>query len=107
MFQYKRCFGIDRFDRAIAGINQSSEERDEDGTPFVAMSSISAIGRVIHSIQKDQAMLRQVEPIVLPLLKHTLTPCGVDGIDEGLSIMNCILSPGTDTVSAQMWELFP
>ena len=53
VFQYKRCFGFERFAKSIENINNENYEEDDEGTPLTAMQSISAIGRVLNSIDKN------------------------------------------------------
>ena len=41
---------------------------------------------------------------------HSLTPDGLDAIEDGIDIINCIIYYGTTPeapISAEMWKLFP
>lgn len=64
----------------------------------------------MHSIDKNPQLIRQVEPIVFPVLMHALTPDGFDAIEDGIDILNVILYHGTTPeapISPDMWKLYP
>ena len=71
---------------------------------------MTAIVRVVHSVEKNPALLRQIEPIIFPVLMHSLTPDGLDAIEDGIDIINCMIYHGTGPeapISSEMWKLFP
>ena len=81
---------------------------DDDGeSALAAVGCVTAIRRILDSIHKDKDLLRQVETIVYPLMLHTLTPDGLDAIEDGLDCIALVLYHGHQgNVSPQMWTIF-
>jgi len=65
--------------------------------------------RILDAIQKDLALLAQVEEIIYPCLLHSLTADGLDSIEEGIECITMIVYYGykEKPISPTMWKLFP
>ena len=71
------------------------EVEDDDGeSALAAVGCIQAIRRVVESAQKDPAMLNQLQNIIYPILMHSLTPEGLDAIEDGLDCIALLLYHG-------------
>ena len=64
---------------------------------------------MIHSIQKDELLLSQVEPIIYPCLFHSISIDGLDSIEEGLDCITMITYFGYKSrpISPNLWKIFP
>ena len=92
-------------------IKQDQEENDwEEGESIMAaLASLQSIRRVINCIQKDTALLAQIEPIIYPVLLHSVTIDGLDSIEEGLDCITMLLffAYKNKEISEQLWKIFP
>ena len=55
-------------------------------------------------------MIKSLLPLLMPVMMHTLTPDGMDSIEEGLEIINIYLYHGFkqgETLPAEIWRLLP
>ena len=60
----------------------------EEERALAAAGCIAAIRRILEALNKDKAGLAQILPIIYPILMHSLTPDGLDAIDDGLDCIN-------------------
>ena len=54
--------------------------------------------------------LTQILPIVYPIMVHSLTPDGLEAIEEGLDCINIFIYYGCDKttrVPIELWKLLP
>lgn len=66
------------------------------------------IRRILDSIAKNQELLLKIEEIIMPVLMYSLTPDGLDSIEDALDCIAMILYHGpTGRVSARLWKIFP
>ena len=79
---------------------------DDGESQLAAVGCVTALRRIIDSVSKNQQLLAKIEPIIYPILMHSLTPDGLDAIEDGLDCLALILYHG-HSVSADMWNLFP
>ena len=58
---------------------------------------------------RRQKLLAEIEPIIFPVLFHSVSIDGLDSIEEGLDCITMILYYGYKNrpVSAEMWTIFP
>ena len=66
--------------------------------------------RIIEAINKDKDGLRAILPIIYPILMHSLTPDGLDAIEEGLDCINIFIYYACDRttrIPAELWKLLP
>lgn len=68
--------------------------------------TMDTIARTIEAFHENVPFISSVEKAVLPALAHTLSPAGVEQLQEGLQVMSLILC-NARTVSEEMWQLFP
>jgi len=63
----------------------------------------------MEGIKDDTNLLNQVENIIYPCLLHSLTPEGLDSIDEGIKCISMLLYYNYEKqpISAALWRLFP
>ena len=97
---------VEQYKRLI----QTDVEEDDGEAALAALGCVTAIVRVLHSIEKNPPLIRQVEAIIFPILMHSLTPDGLDAIEDGIDIINTIVYHGTTAempISADLWKLFP
>lgn len=86
---------------------------DDDGVEerlLAAAGCITAIRRILEALNKDKVQLGLVLPIIYPLLMHSLTPEGLDAIDEGLDCINIFVYYACDAenrVPNELWKLLP
>ena len=57
---------------------------------------MTAIRRIIEALNKDKMGLTQILPIVYPIMVHSLTPDGLEAIEEGLDCINIFIYYGCD-----------
>lgn len=69
---------------------------------------MTAIRRILDSIQDQKELIAKVEELIYPILLHSLTPDGMDSIEDGLDCIALLLYHGSQNgVSANMWKIFP
>ena len=81
-------------------------DEDDGESALAAVGCVTAVRRIIDSVQKNAELLQKVEEVVYPLLLHSLTPDGLDAIEDSLDCIAMLLYHGK-TVSVNMWKLFP
>jgi hypothetical protein len=69
-------------------------EEDDGESALAAVGCVTAVRRILDSIQKNTELLMKVEEVVFPLLMHSLTPDGLDSIEDGLDCIALILYHG-------------
>ena len=91
----------------------TDDNDDEDETEERALAAagcVTAIRRIVEAINKDKEGLATILPIIYPILMHSLTPDGLDAIDEGLDVINIFVYYACDRttgVPPVMWKLLP
>ena len=71
--------------------NENDDEDEQEEQALAAAGCVTAIRRIVEAINKDKNMLASILPIIYPILMHTLTPDGLDSIDEGLDVTNIFI----------------
>jgi len=93
---------------AYVRLSQTSAEDDEGEGALAAVGCVTAVRRILDSIQKNKELLDKVEEIIYPMLLHSLTPDGLDSIEDGLDCIAMVLYHGSNNgVSKNMWKIFP
>jgi hypothetical protein len=77
-------------------------EEDDGESALAAVGCVEAVRRVLDSCQNNKELLHQLENIIYPILMHSLTPDGLDAIEDGLDCIALILYHG-QAISPQMW----
>jgi hypothetical protein len=56
---------------------------------------VTAIRRIMDSIQNQKDIIAKIEELVYPMLLHSLTPDGMDSIEDGLDCIALLLYHGS------------
>jgi hypothetical protein len=90
--------------------DDNDDEDEAEERLLAAAGCVTAIRRIVEAINKDKVGLAQILPIIYPILMHSLTPDGLDAIDEGLDVINIFIYYACDTstgVNPNLWKLLP
>ena len=82
-----------------------TDEEDADAA-LTAVGCLGAIKQILKSVRNDKALLAQLETEVYPVVLYTLTPDGIDTVEEGIECLTLLLYY-LPTVSEPLWSLFP
>jgi len=82
---------------------------DDDGeSALAAVGCVTAIRRILDSVQNNKELMSKVEELVYPIMLHSLTPDGMDSIEDALDCIALLLYHGsTNGVSRNMWKVYP
>ena len=97
---YQRCIAAD----------QEAGGDDWGESILAACGAVQSMRRIIDGVQEDVPLLQQIEKILYPVLLHTLTPDGLDSIEEGIESITMLIYYGYKNgtqVSPEMWKLYP
>lgn len=87
---------------------QTNPEDDDGEAALAAQGCVVTIRRIIDSVSKNNELIQKIEEIAIPLLMYSLTPDGLDSIEDALDCITMILYHGPDgRVNPRMWKLFP
>ena len=77
----------------MALVQDDNDDDDEDvqERELAAAGCVTAIRRIIEALNKDKAGLRQLLPIIYPILIHSMTPDGLEAIEDGLDCINIFI----------------
>ena len=92
------------------GVNADEHSDGEEEKMLAAAACVTAIRRIVDACSKDKNGLRQILPIIYPILAHSLTEDGLDVIDEGLDCINILIYNAYDQetrVPVELWKLLP
>lgn len=70
-------------------------DEDDGESALAAVGCVTAIRRILDSIQNNKELLDKIEEYVYPMLLHSLTPDGLDSIEDGLDCIALILYHGS------------
>ena len=91
--------------------DNGEDDDGEEERALAAAGCVTAIRRILEAINKDKAGLGQILPIIYPILMHSLTPDGLDAIDDGLDCINIFIyyacDKETTRVPNELWKLLP
>jgi hypothetical protein len=87
-------------------VHTNIEDDDDGESALAAQGCVVTVRRILDSISKNQELLGRVEGIVMPMLMYSLTPDGIDCIDDALDCITMIIYHGPQ-VSPLMWKLYP
>ena len=66
------------------------------------------IRRIIDSVSKNIEIIQKIEEIVIPVLMYSITPDGMDSIEDALDCITMILYHGNNgAITQRMWRLLP
>ena len=86
---------------------QVSADDDDGESALAAVGCVTAVRRILDSIHKNKDLMRQVEDRIYPMLLHSLTPDGLDAIEDGLDCIAMVLYHGSEgRISPKMWKIF-
>jgi hypothetical protein len=75
-------------------VSQDQNEDDDGESIMAALASLSSIRRVLHSIQSNEQLLSEIEPVIFPVLLHSVSIDGLDSIEEGLDCITMLIYYG-------------
>jgi hypothetical protein len=97
-----------KYQRLVADDGDDDEDAEEKA--LAAAGCVTAIRRILEAINKDKNGLARILPIIYPILLHSLTPDGLDAIDEGLDCINIFIYYACDRdtrVPPELWKTLP
>ena len=93
---------------AYKRLSQTNAEDDDGEGAMAAVGCVTAIRRILDSISEQKEIVSKVEELIYPMLLHSLTPDGMDSIEDGLDCIALLLYHGSQNgVSPHMWKIFP
>lgn len=100
---------VNKYKAMVTDDNNDDDDAAEEQA-LAAAGCVTAIRRILEAVNKDKAGLHQILPIIYPILMHSLTPDGLDAIDDGLDCINIFVYYACErntTVPAELWKLLP
>ena len=83
-------------------------DEDDGESALAAVGCVTAIRRILDSVSENPELLGRLESIIFPILMHSLTPDGMDAIEDGLDCIALLAYYGPKgRLSPHMWKLFP
>ena len=95
---------------ALVTEENGDDDDGEEERALAASGCVTAIRRILEALNKDKAGLAAILPIIYPILMHSLTPDGLDAIDDGLDCINVFIYHACDRttrVPNELWKLLP
>lgn len=86
---------------------QVDVDEDDGEAALAAAGCVQAIRRLVEAITKDADMIDKLRDVIFPVLMHSLSIDGLDAIEDGLDIIAICLYYGKNSVSEEMWKLYP
>ena len=86
-------------------LSKLTDEEDADAA-LTSVGCLCAVKQILKSVCNDAALLAQLELEVYPVVLYTLTPDGIDTVEEGIECLTLLLYY-LPTVSEKLWSLFP
>ena len=77
--------------KALVADDGNDNDDDAEEKALAAAGCVTAMRRIIEAINKDKQGLQNILPIIYPILMHSLTPDGLDAIEEGLDCINIMI----------------
>ena len=81
---------------SLVSLENDDEDDGVEERILAAAGCVAAIRRIIEASSKDKNMLAQLFPVIYSVIVHSLTPEGLDAIDEGLDCVNIFIYYGCD-----------
>lgn len=86
---------------------QVTGDDNGDGA-LTAVGCMAAIRCILESIKDQKESVARIEELIQPIILHSLTPDGMDNIEEALSCIALVLYHGNQNgVSHNIWKIFP
>lgn len=102
-------FAVDLCSKIVENYKKVFEKDTEEdyGTYGMAASAlVTTVKCIIEAVKNNHELLKKIEDIIFPMVVKTLTPDGLECLDEGLQCFTIIMYY-TKQVSEKMWSLFP
>lgn len=103
-------FAIDLCKKLVENYKKIISKEDDDDTfnslGMAASTLVTTVKLILEAIKHNSELLTQLEPIVFPMVMTTLTPDGLEYLDEALECLTLIMS-ATKTITDKMWQVFP
>lgn len=102
-------FAIDLCGKIVENYKKiASKDLDEEySTMGMATSAlVTTVKCILEAVKSNTELLLKLEPIIFPMVANTLTPDGLECLDEGMECMTLIMY-SCKTVTDRMWSLFP
>jgi importin-7 len=109
---YEDCiepFAIDLCSKIVENYKKlaTKDNEEEYGTLGMASSAlVTTVKWILEAVKNNKELLLKIEPIIFPMVVSTLTPDGLECIDEAMECMTLIMFE-TKTATDRMWSLFP
>ena len=85
-------FAEDLCTELINSYHKLVNQDDDDGeSSLAAMGCVTAIRRVLNSAQDNKELLMKLEEKVYPVILFSITPDGLDSIEDGLDCATILL----------------
>ena len=85
---------------------QVNVEDDNGESALAAVGCVTAIRRILEGCEGNQQIIVQMENLLYPILAHSLTPEGLDAIEDTVDCISIIVS-NSQQISSQLWKLYP
>jgi hypothetical protein len=66
-------------------------DEDDGETALAAMGCVTAIRRILNSAQDNKELLSKLEQTIFPIILFSITPDGLDSIEDGLDCATILL----------------
>jgi importin-7 len=66
-------------------------DEDDGETALAAMGCVTAIRRILNSAQDNKELLGRLEEKIFPIILFSITPDGLDSIEDGLDCATILL----------------
>lgn len=102
-------FAEDLCTELINSYHKLVNQDDDDGeSSLAAMGCVTAIRRVLNSAQDNKELLSKLEEKVYPVILFSITPEGLDSIEDGLDCATILLYyKEQNQVGEKFWRFFP
>ena len=81
-------------------------DEDNGESALAAVGCITAIRRILEGCESNPQLIQQMENLLYPVLAYSLTPDGLDAIEDTVDCISIIVS-SSELVSQQLWKLYP
>jgi len=102
-------FALDLWTKIVENYKKlASKDNDEEygGLGMATSSLVTTIKCILEAVKNNKELLIKLEPVIFPLVVNTLTPDGLENLDEAMECMTLIMFE-TNDVTERMWSLFP
>lgn len=102
-------FAIDLCKKIVENYKRVISKDDDETFNALGMAAstlVTTVKLILEAVRHNTELLMQLEPIVFPMVMTTLTPDGLEYLDEALECLTLIMS-ATKNITDKMWQVFP